>query len=68
MCEEQSGVVTPLERIASICIEDPSYLTPLDNPGYDYHPTNGTISKGDIIRVAPKSNYPGNYLYPDKVE
>jgi type II secretion system protein G len=45
----------------------PSYLTPDDNPGYDYDPTNGTISKGDIVRVGPKSNYPGNYLYPDKV-
>ncbi len=46
----------------------PSYLTPLDNPGYDYDPTNGTISKGDIVRVGAKSKYPGNHLYPDKVE
>lgn len=46
----------------------PSYLTPDDNPGYDYDPTNGTVSKGDIVRVGPKSKYPGNYLYPDKVE
>lgn len=46
----------------------PSYMNPPDNPGYDYDPTNGTISKGDICRVGPKSNYPGNQLYPDKVE
>ena len=46
----------------------PSYMNPPDNPGYDYDPTNGTISKGDICRVGPKSHYPGNQLYPDKVE
>ena len=46
----------------------PSYLNPDDNPGYDYDPTNGTVSKGDIVRVGPRSKYPGNYLYPDKVE
>jgi prepilin-type N-terminal cleavage/methylation domain-containing protein len=46
----------------------PSYLTPLDNPGYDYDPTNGTISKGDIVKLGPKSCYPGNYLYPNRVE
>ena len=37
------------------------------NPGYDYDPTNGTTSKGDIVIVGPKSRYAGNYLYPDKV-
>jgi len=46
----------------------PSYMNPVDNPGYDYDPTNGTVSKGDICRVGPKSPYPGNQLYPDKVE
>jgi prepilin-type N-terminal cleavage/methylation domain-containing protein len=46
----------------------PSYMNPFDNPGYDYDPTNGTISKGDIVRVGPKSSYAGNQLYPDKVE
>jgi type II secretion system protein G len=46
----------------------PSYMNPLDNPGYDYDPTNGTISKGDICRVGSKSRYPGSHLYPDKVE
>lgn len=46
----------------------PSYMNSPDNPGYDYDPTNGTVSKGDICRVGPKSAYPGNQLYPDKVE
>lgn len=46
----------------------PVYLTSDDNPGYDYDPTNGTISKGDIVKLGPKSHYPGNYLYPDRVE
>ena len=38
-----------------------------DNPGFDYDPTNGIISKGDIVIVGSKSRYAGNYLYPDKV-
>ena len=46
----------------------PAYMNPLDNPGHDYDPTNGTVSNGDICRVGPKSPYPGNHLYPDKVE
>ncbi len=46
----------------------PAYMNPPDNPGYDYDPTNGTVSKGDICRVGPRSAYPGNRLYPDKVE
>jgi type II secretion system protein G len=46
----------------------PTYLTSPANPGYDYDPTNGTISKGDIVLVGPKSHYLGNRLYPDKVE
>lgn len=46
----------------------PSSFTPPDNPGYDYDPTNGTISKGDIVRVGSRSHYPGNYLYPNRVE
>lgn len=47
----------------------PAYMTPEEgNPGYDYDPTNGTISKGDIVRLGPRSHYAGNYLYPDRVE
>ncbi len=46
----------------------PSYMNPPENPGYDYDPTNGTVSKGDIVRVGPKSHYRGNHLYPDRVE
>jgi type II secretion system protein G len=46
----------------------PASMNPEDNPGYDYDPTNGTISNGDIVRVGPKSAYAGNELYPDKVE
>jgi len=46
----------------------PAYMNPPDNPGYDYDPTNGTISKGDIVWLGPKSHYAGNYLYPDKVQ
>ncbi len=38
-----------------------------DNPGYDYDPTNGTVSYGDIIRVGPKSGDGGSCMYPDKV-
>lgn len=45
----------------------PVDLTSWENPGYDYDPTNGTISKGDIVIVGPRSRYAGNYLYPDKV-
>ena len=36
--------------------------------GDNYDPTNGTISNGDICKVGPKSQYPGNYLYPDSIE
>ena len=46
----------------------PASMNPLDNPGHDYDPTNGSISNGDIVRVGPMSKYPGNHLYPDKVE
>jgi len=46
----------------------PAYLNPSDNPGHDYDPTNGTISKGDIVQLGPKSHYSGNHLYPDRVE
>ena len=46
----------------------PAYMNPVNNPGYDYDPTNGTISKGDIVKLGPKSHYQGNYLFPDKVE
>lgn len=46
----------------------PAYMNPLDNPGHDYDPSNGTVSNGDICRVGAKSKYPGNQLYPDKVE
>ncbi len=46
----------------------PAYMNPEDNPGYDYDATNGTTSKGDVVRVGPKSKYAGNHLYPDKVE
>lgn len=46
----------------------PSYMNPEDNPGYDYDATNGTVSKGDIVRVGPRSRYAGNHIYPDKVE
>jgi prepilin-type N-terminal cleavage/methylation domain-containing protein len=45
----------------------PLAINPPGNPGYDYDPTNGTVSKGDIVRVGPKSPYPGNFLYPDQV-
>ena len=46
----------------------PANMNPLENPGHDYDPTNGAISKGDIVRVGPKSHYPGNQLYPDRVD
>jgi len=46
----------------------PSYMNPDDNPGYDYDPTNGTISKGDIVVLGPRSRYPGNFMYPNRVE
>ncbi len=45
----------------------PLLITSLENPGYDYDPTNGTVSKGDIVRVGAKSGYPGNFLYPNLV-
>jgi len=45
----------------------PVELTSWENPGFDYDPSNGTVSKGDIVLVGPKSRYAGNYLYPDKV-
>ena len=38
-----------------------------DNPGYDYDPTNGVVSNGDICRVGSRSEYTGNYLYPNQV-
>lgn len=46
----------------------PSYLNSIDNPGYDYDPTNGILSRGDIVLVGPKSHYAGRRLYPDKIE
>jgi len=46
----------------------PRSMAPADNPGYDYDPTNGTVSKGDIVLVGPRSKYPGNFLYPDRIE
>lgn len=37
------------------------------NPGLDYDPTNGIISNGDVVQVGPKSDDPGNCMYPDQV-
>jgi len=45
----------------------PLMITSLENPGWDYDPTNGSASKGDIVRVGPRSEYPGNFLYPDQI-
>ena len=45
----------------------PSPPASASNPGYDYDPTNGTVSMGDIVHVGPKSDDPGNCMYPDEV-
>ncbi len=45
----------------------PLSINPIDNPGFDYDPTNGTTSNGDIVRVGPRSGYAGNFLYPNGI-
>jgi len=44
------------------------HYPPWTSHGVSINSTNGTISKGDIVLVGPKSSYAGNHLYPDKVE
>lgn len=45
----------------------PSPPYPESNPGMNYDPTNGIISNGDVVQVGPKSDDPGNCMYPDQV-
>lgn len=45
----------------------PSPPASADNPGWNYDPTNGTVSKGDIVRVGDRAGDDGSCMYPDKV-
>lgn len=46
----------------------PKTFNPDNNLGYDYDPSNGTVSNGDICSVGSRSRYSGNELYPNKIE